>query len=431
MRGLNNNRRGGVSPPEIEVKEKTINSKGVTLIELIVAIAIGAVITGTVVLMLNNGLTSWGFGSDRLVVQSAAEEIMTGMLEGDFKYGGIRDAVEVVSASARSITIVPLYIDGSHTVSASQNEYTLEKQYLAGSPVPVVKIKEIGSKVFETVGSTFVYGTGDDPDEPDDKIILDRSYESGSQLKILFYPDATYDTSVRMTFWWEPNEKTIYRQFKGKTVDLLARKDGVEAEDVVFTYLDNLNRKIGSGPGSRKLGSTELMRISGVDIFFKVRRKEDAWEMVSFVGIKRRSNQITGVVIREGSEVDIANSEDIGVLALSNITGASDGDVIIFEAVPSAGSSWQIKLEFEVTNDILKVYSYTIESPAGQQVATDVLDHIMGQGKEFNFLGFTGDGRFDYDDDENVDDEVVLEGDRVTLKVTRMDFDGAYLTVWP
>lgn len=407
-----------------------MSKSGLTLIELLISIAIATVITGTIVLMLNSGLTAWRFAQDRIVIQAVAEDIETKILEGDFKYDGLREALKVWSAGPSAITIVPLYVDDSYIVKRPQKEFFLKKQFQPGSPDPVVQIKRKREEKFKTVTAKFIYGKGDNPNNPDDKIIFGKSPELGSRLRIMFYPDARRDSSVKMTFRWDREAKIIYRTYKDKIENLLKYHPDVKVEEVKFTYLDNLNNEIKSdeeGP----LSGSQLMRISGVNVYLKIRRKEDMREIVSFVNIRERGYQMTGVILSEGAEIDIANSFNIVTLALASVAGVDNGDIIVFEAVPEVGKVWELELEFMKVGEVIKVHRYTIEYPPGTIVAGDTVDQAVGEGREFSFLNLTEDGMFDYDKDPGVDDVVRLAGDRVKLKVTRMDPDGVYLSVWP
>lgn len=410
--------------------DKSMSRSGLTLIELLVSIAIAAAITGTIVLMLNNGLTAWRFAHDRIVVQSITEDTMTKILEGDFEYDGLRGAITVWSASPSAITTVPLYVDDSYIVRTPQKEFFLKKQYQPGAPNPVVQLKKKGEEKFKTVTSGFIYGEGDNPDNPDDKVVLEKPPKIGSRLRIMFYPDPKLDSSVRMTFRWDEESKTIYRIYGDKTDNLLRYHPDVRVEEAKFTYFDNLNSEIEPDEEGEPLSDSQLMQIAGVNVYLKMKRKEDAREIASFANIRERGYQMTGMILSEGAEIDIANSFDIGTLALASATGADDGDIMIFEAVPELGNRWKLKLEFIKVEGQIKVHRYTIEYPPGTIVATDVVNQAVGDGREFSFLNLSENGMFDYDKDTGVDD-IRLTGDKVTLKVIRMDPDGAYLSVWP
>lgn len=402
---------------------------GLTLIELLLSIAIATAITGTIVLMLNNGLTAWRFAQDRIVVQSIAEDIMTRILEGDFKYDGLREALKIWSANPSAITVVPLYVDESYVINAPQREFLLKKQFQPGAPDPVVQLKKIGEEKFKTVTTGFMYGESNDPDNPDDTVILEEPAEPGSKLRIMFYPYASGDSSLRMNFRWNEESKTVYRSYKGKVENLLKYHPDVKVEELIFTYFDNLNNEIKSV--EEPLSESQLMRISGISVYLKVKRKEDTREIVSFVNMRERGYQMKGVVLSKGAEINIANSFNIGTLALAGVSGAKDGDIMVFEAVPEVGKTWKLELEFMKVDREVKVHRYTIEYPLGTIVASDIVNRRIGGGREFSFLNLSENGMFDYDKDPGVDDVVRLSGDSVTLKVTRMDPDGAYLSVWP
>ena len=70
----------------------------------------------------------------------------------------------------------------------------------------------------------------------------------------------------------------------------------------------------------------------------------------------------------------------------------------------------------------------TVDYPPGTPIYTDYPKSSVDLG--INLLLLDSSGMFDYDDDDDVDDTVILEGD-VDLEVTEMSVKGAGLFVRP
>ena len=408
-----------------------LKRKGLTLIEVLICIAIAGALVGTTVLMLNTGLVAWRFTHDKLSIQDAAETTMNKILEGDFKYDGLREALDVWSTSSSSITIVPLYVD-TFIVERPQKEFTLTKEFLPGAPDPLVKLKKKGAPEFKTVSPTFVYGEGHDPAKPDDKIIFDNFLKTGSRIKAMYHPDANVDATTRMSLRWDANEKTIYRIYKNKMEDLLRYHPLTQIAQLSFTYYDNAGNEIIPSEKTNTLTKAQRARISGVNVYMKLERKQDPREIISFVNIRKRSYQSTGMILTKGMEMEIPNSFDIVDLALANVVGVSENDVIRLEARSKIGTtSWAVELALAEIDGEIKVRYYAIEYPIGTMVLQDTVEQTVGGDRQFSFLTIDAEGLYDYDDDKDVKDLVLFKDDRVTFTVTRMDPDGAYLVVRP
>ena len=100
-----------------------------------------------------------------------------------------------------------------------------------------------------------------------------------------------------------------------------------------------------------------------------------------------------------------------------------------FEALPQVGDSWRLTVEFErvgETKPLIKKLS--VEHPPQHVVFTDYPRVSAELGVNFTLLGT--DGLYDYDDDEDTDDMIILEGN-VLLYVNEMTIEGAGLFVRP
>jgi hypothetical protein len=135
------------------------------------------------------------------------------------------------------------------------------------------------------------------------------------------------------------------------------------------------------------------------------------------------------LALREGTRILIPDSKNIHTLLITNISGVSSKDELQIEAVPKAGKVWQLSVKFSRTGGAKPIIeSYTIEYPPGHPVYTEYPRTSIDLG--LNLLVLGANGLYDYDDDEDIEDFVILEGD-VVLKVEKMDIEGAGLFVRP
>ena len=99
------------------------------------------------------------------------------------------------------------------------------------------------------------------------------------------------------------------------------------------------------------------------------------------------------------------------------------------EALPNSGTAWRLTVEFERHGSSKPVIKkINVEYPPGTAVYTEYPKVSIDLGVNLTLLG--QDGLYDYDDDEDVSDVVMLEGD-VVLSVDEMNIEGAGLFVRP
>ena len=134
-------------------------------------------------------------------------------------------------------------------------------------------------------------------------------------------------------------------------------------------------------------------------------------------------------MIRPDTKLRIPDSKHIRAFSLVNITGVKSGDRIRLRAVSDAGQSWGIDVELDVKDDKAYVHKYSIEYPTGSTVFSEKLQQTTEL--PLNMLTLGGNGRYDYDFDEDLKNNVVnLEGN-IELSVVQMDPAGAALFIRP
>ena len=135
------------------------------------------------------------------------------------------------------------------------------------------------------------------------------------------------------------------------------------------------------------------------------------------------------LTLHKGMHIPIPDSKMIKALMITNLAGITNGDILKLEALPRVGDAWKITIQFDRRGSAKPVIGkITVEYPPGVIQYTEEPKVPVELGVNLLLLG--KDGLYDYDDDEDVDDTVILEGD-VVLNVTEMEIKGAGLFVRP
>jgi hypothetical protein len=148
------------------------------------------------------------------------------------------------------------------------------------------------------------------------------------------------------------------------------------------------------------------------------------------VNIRALGKSGQGILLSEGLEIPIPDSERVRILQLINFTGVSDGNVVELKiGLPKAQNFWRVKLILGSEEDVPLLKRYEIYYPGSQLVSESSETFPLNQG--FDLLSIDRDGFYDYDDDPGVTDQVMFKGDGVTLSVIRSDPEGVMIVVRP
>ncbi len=405
--------------------------RGITLVELLVCMVVLAIIGGIDVLILSSGLDSWAHVQRRLALQQVSDETMRILLEGGFDEQGMRDAVELKEARTEEIAFVPLWTDRSHKPNKVQNreqKFILEKQFKSGSAIPVAQVRPSDKEDWQNVPIRFEEGSGAEENKPDDVVTFSKPIPIGSNLRIIYTPDAAVHPETMMRFKFDPQTKQITRSYAGKTEVIPKRLQGVQVEQLAFLYFDNLNHLL---PLHKEYDYAERRRITGVKIYMATSRSQERRESTSFTNI--RNVQTVGITISEGSIVPIPGPKVIKAFSVGDLSGLTR-DGIIEMAVGSQGRlRWKIRLEFKPTDNPQRVIleRFEIQAPPGQPRTSGILHQTISRNEFVDLMGIDRTGLFAYNNDPNVDRVVVVpEGDNF-LEVTRCDFEVASLFIRP
>jgi hypothetical protein len=195
---------------------------------------------------------------------------------------------------------------------------------------------------------------------------------------------------------------------------------------VVFRYYTANNAPI---VASDWVDETDLQVITGVELEIEASLGERTQKLVRFVNLRNAPMRTGYLTLKKGMKIPIPDSKTIRALMVTNLSGVANNDVLQLEAMPRSGEPWRVTVEFERIGTAQPVIKKTdIEYPLRRSVYTDYPRMSTQLGVNMLLLG--PDGMFDYDDDEDVEDAVLFEGD-VMLYVNEMTIEGAGLFVRP
>lgn len=399
-------------------------SRGFTLIELIIAIAISTLITAALYFSLKTALESWDFSQDQLLLQQVSSRVMEELVEGLPGTYGLRDALEVVDgAPAQVVTVMP-WTDDTHDVYTGITTYTLNKHIKPGTNLPISEALLPASNEYKTVPVSLV-DTGKSEDYT--QLKLDMAVPSGSRLRFTFYPDYKRDADVLETFRYDSEAQGIFIDDKDGARQVYKNPFGIKITDFKLRYFDNTNTELGS-EGS--LSTSDIPVITGIEISFKAQsRNGNTRQTVTFVSLRNAPMHSGNLALKEGARFPAPNSKEVRAFALNNLSGIDDKDSLILEAKPESGGPWVLKVRFSKASDLANplIESYSIEYPAGNQVFST--NPRISAGFGLNLLSLGYNGLYDYGFND-VPGEIVLNG-KVTLEVRKMDIGGASIFVRP
>lgn len=399
--------------------------------ELLVSITVLGIISGVDVSILSAGLDSWGHIQRRLTLQQVSAEIMETVLEGGFDEEGLRDGVELKEATAEAIGVVPLWTDRSHRPDPQRNKeqrFTLEKQFKSGSPIPVGQVRLSDADDWEVVPIAFERGEGLDPKKPDDTVTFLKPIPSGSRIRILYTPDSAVHPETVIRFRFDPDKNQIFRSYAGRTTLLPQRSQQVKVEKLAFLYYDNLNRPL---PTDRTFSPAELRRITGVKVQLLLSRSQERKEVTSFTNI--RNVQTVGVTISKGTVVPLPSPSTIRAFSLGDLAGLKKDGVVELSVRAGGRFQWRIRLEFKPAENPLQVllHRFQIQAPVGQVKTSGIINRLLSRTEFVDLMGIDRTGFFDYDDDPDIADSVMVPDGGNLVEVTECDFDVAALFIRP
>ena len=397
--------------------------KGITLIELLVAISISVMILGAIYLSLNAALESWHFTRDELALQQVMSDLLEELMEGTDASAGLRSSLEITQASKFQVDLVPPWNE-LRTAVGGRESFQLTQHIKPGSGLPVCELRLPDSTEFKPLPVDW-----EDPDNLTERPRVRPAYElvPGSTVRLSYHPDPERAPEAVLSLGWDPRDGKVFRE-TAMGREILGRNPfGVRVTEFKMSYYDLANQPVSE---EAEVPSRDLPMITAVEIELSGQLASHQLDLKGMVMLRNSMRQSGLVILRQGLRIPVPDSRTVHTLFLTNLTGISHEDELQLEIEPKAGPSWRVTLRFERHGQARPVIAQaTVEYPPGQPLYTDRPRTSASAG--FDFLSLGPAGLYDYDDDPEVEDAVLVEGEPVVLKVTKMDLKGAACFVQP
>ena len=387
-----------------------------------VSIALMVIIVSAIYFAVNGAFDSWTYCRDQLGLQKVLTETMDKVISGTVKEFGMKDSLEITSAGKTRVEFVPPWVDDTHSSANREFIYTLNGRMKSGSPVPIGEIRMPETKRWRMVPVQMVASE----DNQTTRVKLGLSVPESSDLRFVYHADPVKEPDALSKVFWDTNTKEILFEHGDHVENFSKNFFGVEILDMKFSYFTNNNDPVTDRDWVEE---TDLETITGIQAEIEARLGEQTQKLVRFVNLRNAPLRTGYVTLKKGMKIRIPDSLHVKALLVTNISGVSDNDVLMLEAVPQAGKVWRVRFDFEKSGSQLAVIKkVTVEYPPQQAVFTDYPRTPVDLG--INLMLLDSKGLYDYDDDQDVDDMVLLEGN-VDLYVTEMNIEGAGLFVRP
>ncbi|MCH7504063.1 type II secretion system protein [PVC group bacterium] len=419
--------------------DKRLNHKGLTLLELLIAIAIAGMLTGVTLYMLQASLDAYTYSQQEILLEKAIDDCLEEIIQGGFDNLGVKDSLEILDLGETFIRFVPLWTDETHDPSfvhqssrtAAQKPFILNRPYKPGSFTPIAEIleevSESGKEKWSQIPVTFVPGEKERARELNDKVYLTQAVRAGDRIRFIFHPDAEHFPDCAMTLSWK--DDSLSRTYRGLTQSIPGRlPSGGKISQCHFQYFNNMNQEL--SPLKVNIPNISAVKVSVTASIGHAQEKDIQTQKTgtAFVHMRNTRSSGSGLLIAEGTRIRIPDSEHIRVFSLANIRTFESGDRIVLEAKPETGRMWRIQVTLGYDHDAPVITKYMVEYPPGHVVLSENVN--LTTDIPLNFLSLGPDGRYDYDFDKGKENVVFLRG-LVDLEVVKMEPRGAALFVRP
>ncbi len=381
------------------------------------------IIASSVYFAVNSALDSWGYCRDQLSLQKVLTETMDKVISGTAQSYGMKDTLEITAAAKARLEFVPPWVDNTHASAGRDFIYTLNRRLKAGAAVPIGEIKMPETNRWRLVPVQTMALEKTETTQ----VKLGLSVPEDSELRFIYHPDWVQEPDAVKKIFWDDKTKEVMMDNGEKIESISKNFFDVEILRVEFKYFTTNNEPV---PVSGAwVDQADLQVITGVEVDIEARLGDQTQKLVRFVNLRNAAMRTGYLTLRKGMRIPIPDSTKVRALTITNISGVGNNDVLQLEAVPAAGNSWRLTIEFEhIGNSKPIIKKIDVEYPPERSVFTDYPRSSVDLGVNLMLLG--PDALYDYDDDEDTEDVMVMEGD-VMLYVNEMTIEGAGLFVRP
>src|SRR3989338_8644694 len=206
----------------------TGSNKGLTLLELMLAVVLIVIITSSVYFGISTALDSWAYSRDQLSLQKVLSETMDKVINGKAGEYGLKDSLEIVSAGRDEIQFVAPWIDDTHSTANLDFIYTLNRHLKPGAAVPIGQIRLPESKEWHLVPVSLV---GLESSALSQAKLTLKTPE-GSDLRFIYHPDVELDPDTARKIYWKADSKEVFLEGLDGTESLSKNLFDVEITDM-------------------------------------------------------------------------------------------------------------------------------------------------------------------------------------------------------
>ena len=401
-------------------------NNGFTLIELLVSITLVTFITASLYFCINSAIESWTYSRDQLGMQKVLSETMDRMISGGPESYGLKDSLEILLAEKGRMEFVTPWTDDTHAVANLGFIYSLNRSVKPGSGVPIAQIQLPESADWQAVPAVIVDLENSDTSQ----IKLKLAAPENSQLRFIYQPDPVTNPDVVKKIYWDAGAKEVFFEDESKQqgVESISKNlFGVEITKMELHYFSNANHLVTDRESVDEAG---LPIITGIEVHLEASLNGKKQDLTSFVSLRNAPMRKGYLFLAKNLRVFVPDSKHIHTIMLTNFAGISNNDKVQLDIIPESGSTtWRLTAQFEKIGSAKPIVKQiTVEYPPQTVVFTDYPKSNAELGLNLNLLD--SEGLYDYDDDNDVDDMVMLDG-KVELVVREMDIKGAGLFVRP
>ncbi len=397
--------------------------RGFTLLELLVSIVLVVIISSCVYFAMDGALESWSYCRDQLSLQKVLTESMDKVISGSAQSYGMKDSLEILAAGKTRLEFLPPWVDDTHASAGRDFAYTLNRRLKPGASLPIGEIKMPETNRWRLVPVQKVFLENSETTQ----VKLGLSVPEDSELRFIYHPDPVTEPDTVKKIFWDVKTKQMMIDNGEKIESISNNFFDVEILNVEFKYFTTNNEPVAlSGAW---VDQADLQVITGVQVEIEAKLGQQTQKLVRFINLRNAPMRTGYLTLRKGMRIPIPDSKKVRALALTSLSGIGNNDILQLEALPKVGNSWRVTLEFEkIGNSKPVIKKIDVEYPPQHSVFTDYPRTTVDLGVNLMLLG--PDGLYDYDDDEDIDDAMVMEGD-VVLYVNEMTIEGAGLFVRP
>ncbi len=381
------------------------------------------IIASSVYFAVNGALDSWSYCRDQLSLQKVLTETMDRVISGTAQTSGMKDSLEITAAGKKRMEFVPPWVDDTHASAGRDFIYSLNHRLKAGAAVPIGEIRMPETNKWRLVPVQNVALENSETTQ----VKLGLSVPEDSELRFIYHPDWVQEPDAIKKIFWDAKTKELMMDNGDKIESISKNFFDVEIFKVEFKYFTTNNEPVAvSGDW---VDASDLQIISGVEVDMEARLGTQTQRLVRFVNLRNSPMRTGYLTLRKGMRIPIPDSKKVRALTITNISGVGNNDVLQLEALPRVGNAWRITIDFEhIGSSKPLIKKIDVEYPPQRSAYTDYPRSTVDLGVNLMLLG--PDGLYDYDDDEDTEDVMLMEGD-VVLYVSEMTIEGAGLFVRP